>query len=53
MNSLKGEISITLDCNSDHTVNMVEFKVGHNFTYMVLELCESDLRKELSTRKFS
>lgn len=45
MAALKGEIQITMDVNSDHTVKMLEAKLGQNYTYMVLELCDTDLRK--------
>jgi calcium-dependent protein kinase len=53
MASLKGEIQITLDVNSEHTVQMIEAKIGHHFTYIILEICDTDLRKELASRKFS
>lgn len=53
MESLKGEIQITMDVNSDHTVRMVDAKLQHHYTYMVLELCDTDLRKELASRKFT
>ena len=53
MASLKGEIQITMDVNSEHTVQMIEAKIGHHFTYIILEICDTDLRKELVSRKFS
>ncbi len=45
MAALKGEISITSDVNSEHTVKMIAYQMGHHFTYIILELCDSDLRK--------
>jgi hypothetical protein len=36
MASLKGEIQITLDVNSEHTVRMIEARIGHNYTYIIL-----------------
>lgn len=53
MAALKGEISITSDVNSDHTVKMIAYKMGHHFTYIILELCDSDLRKELTNHRFT
>lgn len=53
MTSLKGEIQITMDVNSEHTVQMIEAKIGHRFTYIILEICDTDLRKEMASRKFS
>lgn len=53
MESLKGEIAITMDVNSDYTVRMLEAKIQHRFTYLVLEICDTDLRKELASRKFT
>lgn len=53
MESLKGEIAITMDVNSDYTVRMLDAKIQHRFTYMVLEICDTDLRKELASRKFT
>lgn len=53
MASLKGEIDITMDVNSEHTVRMIEAKIGTRYTYIILELCDTDLRKELASRKFS
>jgi len=32
---------------------MKEYKVQKHFTYMVLELCDTDLRKELASKKFT
>lgn len=52
MASLKGEINVTMDVNSPYTVKMIDYRIGKRFTYMILELCDSDLRKELATRKF-
>jgi hypothetical protein len=52
MASLKGEITVTMDVNSPYTVKMIDYRIGKRFTYMILELCDSDLRKELATRKF-
>lgn len=53
MSSLKGEIQITMEVNSEHTVKMLEAKIGNVYTYIILELCDTDLRKELATRKFT
>ena len=53
MASLKGEIDITMDVNSEHTVKMVEARIGSRYTYIILELCDTDLRKELASRKFA
>lgn len=53
MASLKGEIQITMDVNSEHTVRMIDAKIGHNYTYIVLEICDTDLRKELASRRFT
>jgi len=53
MASLRAEIDITIDVNSEHTVRMVEAKIGNRYTFIILELCDTDLRKELASRKFS
>ena len=45
MKSLKGEIAVTSDVNSEHTVKMIAYQIGHRYTYIILELCDSDLRK--------
>jgi len=53
MTALKGEIAVTDAVQSPFTVQMKGYKVGHNFTYMILELCDFDLRKELATKKLT
>ena len=53
MKALKGEIAITADCNSEHTVKMIAYQMGHNYTYIILELCDTDLRKEITSHKFT
>ena len=45
MNSLIGEINITMDVSSANTVKMISYQIGNKFTYIVLEICDSDLRK--------
>lgn len=32
---------------------MIEAKIGKKYTYIILEICDTDLRKELSSRKFT
>lgn len=51
MSSLKGEIAVTNEIKSPYTVQMLAFKIGHKTTYMILELCDSDLRDELAKKK--
>lgn len=53
MEALKGEISITSDVNSEYTVKMIAHQMGNRFTYIILELCDSDLRKELTNHRFT
>jgi len=53
MDSLINEIKITKEVNSEHTVKLLESYLGKKFTYMILEICEGDLRKELSSHKFT
>lgn len=53
MESLKGEIAVTKEVSSEHTVCMLDFKINNLFTYIVLELCDGDLRKELCSRKIT
>lgn len=53
MNSLMGEIKITLEVNSDFTVKMLHYTVGNRYTYIILELCDSDLSKRLSQSRFT
>lgn len=48
MTSLKGEIAVTSEVKSPFIVQLIASKIGHKFTYMILELCDSDLRKELA-----
>jgi serine/threonine protein kinase len=48
MESLKGEIKVTQEVNSEHTVKMIAHKIGKKYTYMILEICDTDLRKELA-----
>lgn len=36
MDSLKGEIAITMELNSQYTVKMIDAKIGKKFTYIVL-----------------
>lgn len=45
MQALQGEIHITTEVNSQFTVKMIDYKIGHKYTYIVLELCDTDLRK--------
>jgi len=42
-----------MEVNSEHTVKMIDAKIGKNYTYILLELCDTDLRKELASKKFS
>lgn len=53
MASLKGEIAVQQDVNSDYTVKMIESRIQSHYTYMILEICDSDLRKELASHKFT
>ena len=53
MKSLKGEIEVTNEVRSEHTVGMVAYQIGHRFTYIILELCDSDLRKEMTQHQFT
>ena len=32
---------------SDHTVRMLDYRIGKVYTYIMLELCDSDLKKIL------
>ena len=32
---------------------MLGYKIGYVYTYIILELCDSDLRKELTDHRFS
>lgn len=34
-----------MNVNSEHTVQMLNYKIGKYYTYMILELCDGDLRK--------
>lgn len=36
MDSLKGEIQITTEVNSEHTVKMLDAKIGKKYTYIIL-----------------
>jgi hypothetical protein len=36
MESLKGEIQITMEVNSEHTVKMLDAKIGKKYTYIIL-----------------
>jgi serine/threonine protein kinase len=42
-----------MDVSSEHTVKMIAANIGLNYSYLIFEICDSDLRKELSRRKFS
>ena len=53
MSSLKGEINITKEVDSEHTVKMFDYHIGKTYTYILLELCDSDLRKKLTEKKFT
>lgn len=53
MAALKGEIAITQDVKSEYTVEFINFKIGQRFTYIILQLCDYDLRKELATKKLT
>lgn len=53
MAALDGEIQITAQAKSPYSVQMLTHRIGHRFTYIVLELCDSDLRKELASRKIT
>ena len=53
MASLDGEIQITSLLKTPYAVQMVAYRMGRRFTYIVLELCDSDLRKELAARKIT
>lgn len=50
LDALKSEIKAMKDLSSEHTVKMYDCQTGPKFTYMVMELCSSDLKKELDTR---
>ena len=45
MDSLKAEILITESVKSPFSVKMCASQIGYHHTYMILELCDSDLRK--------
>jgi len=53
MNSLIGEIKITMEVNSEYTVKMINYKVGKLYTYIILELCDSDLSKRMTQSKLT
>lgn len=53
MSALKGELEITAAVQSPYTVKMMGSKIGQKFTYMILELCDLDLRKELASKKLT
>ena len=42
-----------MDVNSEYTVKMLNYTVGKRFTYIVLELCDSDLGKRIAQIKFT
>lgn len=42
-----------MDVTSPNTVKMLSYQIGKKYTYIALELCDSDLRKELASRKFT
>ena len=48
-------MNIMKEVSSNHTVQLFESYVGKRFSYMVLELCETDLRKKMEqqTKCFS
>lgn len=47
LDSLVNEIQIMKEVNSTHTVRLFDSHIGQGFSYMVLELCDSDLRKKM------
>lgn len=42
-----------MEVNSEHTVKMIDAKIGKAYTYIILEICDTDLRKELASKKFT
>jgi calcium-dependent protein kinase len=47
LDSLKGEIDIMKEVASPYTVRLFDSSIGGQWSYMILELCDSDLRKEM------
>ena len=49
LDALVNEMNIMKEVASDHTVRLFDSYVGKNYSYMILELCDSDLRKKMET----
>ncbi len=45
--ALKTEVEIMKSLKDEHIVNMYESNIGTKYAHIVLELCDSDLRKKL------
>lgn len=45
--ALKIEIQTMRDLKSENTVEMIDAHIGPVYTYIILELCDTDLRKKM------